>query len=244
VILFNKEVKVNLLAILHVVIQRGNTIVASLQMKLTIFSTVFVLSLTSIALADTVAVSNFAKEGFSGWESKSFKGTTDYRIVREGERTLLKASSSASASGLYRKIKLDPQLYRYLNWTWKVTGPLKNEAEKTKGGDDYSARVYVMFPGFFFWQTKAISYVWAGCLPKGESYPNPYTDKVMMIVAQSGPDKSGNWVAERHDILADYRRLFRAEPRNIGAIAIMTDTDNTGGTATAWYGEITLSNAP
>jgi hypothetical protein len=213
-------------------------------LKYLIFQLVFLLLSASIVFSDTLAVGNFAKEGLSGWESKKFKGTTDYRIVREGERTLLKADSSASASGLYRKLRRDPRQYRYLRWSWKVAGTLKNGAEKTKAGDDYSARVYVVFPGFFFWQTKAINYVWAGTQLQGDSFPSPYTDNVMMVVAQSGPEKAGILIDERRDILADYRRLFQAEPRNIGAIAVMTDTDNTGGSATAWYGEITLSTDP
>ena len=104
--------------------------------------------------------------------------------------------------------------------------------------------MYVVFPGFFFWQTKAINYVWAGRLPKEESFPNPYTRNAMMVVVESGADKAGTWVTEQRDILADYRRLFGGEPRKLGAIAIMTDTDNTGGSATAWYGDITLSSTP
>jgi hypothetical protein len=62
-----------------------------------------------------------------------------------------------------------------------------------------------------------------------------------MVAVESGPEKVGQWISEERDILADYRRLFGGEPAEIGAIAIMTDTDNTGSEATAWYGEITLS---
>jgi len=62
----------------------------------------------------------------------------------------------------------------------------------------------------------------------------------MMIAVRSGRDESGTWQSERHDIVADYRRLFGAEPPRIGAIAIMTDTDNTGATAQAWYDDIEL----
>jgi hypothetical protein len=63
----------------------------------------------------------------------------------------------------------------------------------------------------------------------------------MMLAVEAGPERTGQWLVEERDILADYRRLFGGEPREIGAIAIMTDTDNTGGEATAWYGDITLS---
>ena len=62
-----------------------------------------------------------------------------------------------------------------------------------------------------------------------------------MVAVQSGPSQAGQWLTEERDILADYRRLFGEEPGEAEAIAIMTDTDNTGERATAWYGEITLS---
>jgi len=213
-------------------------------MKLIVLSIIVFLSLTAIVQADTIAVSRFAVEGLSGWEKESFKGETEYSIVHEGGQAVAKAHSRAAASGMFKKMQIDPLKYRYLSWRWKVAGALENRAEKTKAGDDYSARVYVIFPGTFFWQTKAINYVWSGRLPKGESFPNPFTRNAMMVVVESGAEQAGTWLTEQRDILADYRRLFGAEPRQLGAIAVMTDTDNSGGEATAWYGDITLSSTP
>lgn len=213
-------------------------------MKLAVLLIVVNITMCSIACANTIEVSRFASEGLSGWDKKIFKGETEYSLVREGERTVLKAHSRAAASGLVKKVLLDPFQFRYLSWKWKVTAPLTNSAEKTKAGDDYSARVYVIFPGLFFWQTKAINYVWASRLPQGASFPNPYTGNAMMVVVESGPEKSGGWVTEQRDILADYRRLFGGEPRQVAAIAVMTDTDNTGGEALAWYGDIRISSSP
>jgi hypothetical protein len=213
-------------------------------MKLAVLLVIVTIHLTAIARADTLAVSRFATEGLAGWEKERFKGETEYSLVREGGQTVLKAHSSAAASGLIKKVRLDPLQYRYLRWKWKVAEPLGNRAEKTKAGDDYSARVYVIFPGMFFWQTKAINYVWSNRLPKEESFPNPYTGNAMMVVVESGTEKAGTWISEQRDVLADYRRLFGGEPRKLGAIAIMTDTDNTGAETTAWYGDISLSTRP
>jgi hypothetical protein len=213
-------------------------------MKLSALLIVVIVFISYIAHADTIAVSRFESDGLAGWVRKSFRGETEYSLVRDGESTVLKAHSRATASGIYRKVTIDPLQYRYLRWKWKVVEPLGNGMEKTKAGDDYSARMYVVFPGFFFWQTKAINYVWAGRLPKEESFPNPFTRNAMMVVVESGADKAGSWVNEQRDILADYRHLFGGEPRKLGAIAIMTDSDNTGGSATAWYSDITLSSTP
>lgn len=192
--------------------------------------------------AGELPVSRFAIEGLAGWESKYFEGVTDYSLVKENGRTVLKAHSKMSASGLIKKVKLDPNRFHYLRWSWKVAGIIRNGDERTKAGDDYAARVYVVFPGRFFWQTKAINYIWANRLPKGESIANAYTSNARMVAVESGPEKTGQWINEERDILADYRRLFKEEPREIGAIAIMTDTDNTGEEAIAWYGEISISS--
>jgi len=62
-----------------------------------------------------------------------------------------------------------------------------------------------------------------------------------MLAVESGPLKANIWISEMRDILADYRRLFGEEPGEVSAIAIMTDTDNTGSEATAWYGDIVLT---
>lgn len=209
------------------------------------FSVVLLLCVSiSCAHADEITVSRFATDGIKGWESKSFKGTTEYKIVQEDGRTVLKAHAKGAASGLTKKLKFSPQIYRYLKWNWKVAGTIAQGNEKTKQGDDYAARVYVVFPGRFFWQMRALNYIWANKLPKGEYVPNAFTSNAMLLAVESGPSKAGQWVTEQRDILADFRKVFGEDPPEAGAIAIMTDTDNTGAEATAWYGDITLSTKP
>ena len=193
------------------------------------------------AAAEEIAVSRFATEGLKGWESKSFKGNTEYTIVQEDGRTVLKAHAKSAASGISKKLKFNSVTHRYLKWSWKIDRIIAQGNEKTKQGDDYAARVYVVFPGRFFWQMRALNYIWANKLPKGEFVPNAFTSNAMLLAVESGPSKAGQWVTETQDILADYRRVFGEDPPEAGAIAIMTDTDNTGAEATAWYGDITLS---
>lgn len=42
------------------------------------------------------------------------------------------------------------------------------------------------------------------------------------------------------DLYADYQRLFGGEPPRIVGVAVITDTDNTGESAVAYYGDIVL----
>lgn len=190
---------------------------------------------------DELNISRFKVEGLEGWEQKSFKGFTQYHLDSEEGRVVVKATSRDAASGLFREISFDPKKYRYLRWSWKIDRTISKGDETTRAGDDYAARLYVVFAGNYFWQTKAINYIWANHLKKGSSIPNAYTSSAIMVAVESGNTMAGQWHFEERDILADYKKLFGADPGQVTAIAIMTDTDDSGGEATAWYGDITLS---
>jgi hypothetical protein len=101
----------------------------------------------------------------------------------------------------------------------------------------------VVFPRTFFWRTRAIVYVWSDKLAEGTAIRNPYTSNAFIVAAEAGQENVGKWVYEERNYYEDYRRLFGEEPPKLGAVAVMTDTDDTGGEATAWYGDIILAQA-
>ncbi|MFB6273866.1 MAG: DUF3047 domain-containing protein [Salinibacter sp.] len=187
---------------------------------------------------------------------------TRYRLVQrpvQGDTTsVVRAVSNGGAAGLGREVTFSPQRYPILSWRWKVTTVLDEGNARRKEGDDYPARIYVTFDydpsnfGFFDRvkyealqalgydeiPTRALNYIWASRVPKDTVLPNPYTDWVQMVSVESGSRKVGTWVRERRNVRADYRRAFGESPPPINGIAIMTDTDNTGESATAYYGDI------
>ncbi len=136
--------------------------------------------------ADEIPIARFATEGLKGWESQSFKGTTGYTIVQDNGQTVLKAHAKGAASGLTKKLTFNPVTYRYLKWSWKIINTIAQGNEMTRQGDDYAARVYVVFPGRFFWQMRALNYIWANKLPKGEFVPNAFTSNAILIAIESG----------------------------------------------------------
>jgi len=202
-----------------------------------------------------------------GWEALTFPRVprhTRYTVVRDGAGFVLRAESDASASGLYRPLDLDPRVHRVLSWRWKVEGVLARSDPRRKEGDDYAARVYVAFgydpAGASAWERArygalrlfygryppgmALNYVWESRLPVGTVLDNAYSARAKMVVARSGAAEAGRWVTERHDIYADYRRIVGREPPRIVGVALMTDTDDTGERAVAYYDAITLGPAP
>lgn len=173
----------------------------------------------------------------------------------------LHAKADKSASGLVYRHEGPVADLPILRWRWKIAGTLPKGDESSKRGDDYAARVYVTFkyePSRVGLATRlkyaavkalrgeypphnAIAYIWANRLPAGDSAPSPYTKRVMMVAARSGGSEAGQWRAEERSVLEDYRRLFGEDPPPYAGIAVMTDADDTGGAAEAWYADVTLS---
>jgi len=60
----------------------------------------------------------------------------------------------------------------------------------------------------------------------------------MMFVVESGAEKLNQRMSEKRNIYEDYKKAFNQEPPMISGVAIMTDTDNTGESAIAYYGDI------
>jgi hypothetical protein len=188
-----------------------------------------------------IQIGSFSESGLEGWSEKSFKGNTEYRIVEESGHNVLQAKSDGTASGLVFETEYDPNEYPILSWRWKIANTLVKGDSRTKAGDDYAARIYVIFPHWFFLKTRTLNYIWANQLPKNSSQISPYASNDMMIAVESGPDKVGQWLVVRRNLVDDYRRAFGEIPPDVGAIAIMTDTDGTGESTVAWYGDIVVS---
>jgi len=201
-----------------------------------------------------------------GWQPLIFQNIpmrTRYSIVRDGGGYVLKAHSRAAASGLYRPVDVDPRAYQTIAWRWKVENIFAKGDARRKEGDDYPARAYVAFrydpDTATLWEKTrygayklfygeyppqgVINYIWDNRLPRGTALDNAFTDRAKMIVVRSGAEDVGRWLAEERNLNEDYRRLFGQEPPRIAGVAVMTDTDNTGESAVAYYDQIILRPA-
>ncbi|NOQ63934.1 MAG: DUF3047 domain-containing protein [Methyloprofundus sp.] len=194
------------------------------------------------ASAEPVAISHFVSQSLDDWQHKSFKDYTDYRIVTQNKQSVLQAQSTAVASSLYKEVRIDLHKTPYLNWAWRVDKKPVIKDEKSKAGDDYAARIYLIVKGKWFWQTQALNYVWANHSPKNTSWENPFAgDNVMMLAVRSESDKTQHWYSEKRNVLADFKQQFGDDFQFIDAIAIMTDTDNSAGSALSYYANIYFS---
>ena len=224
-----------------------------------------------IALPDSPAIGEFSGAkpgdvlpgGWRVWTLSRFKKSTDYRLVKDGGRTVMKAEASASASGLVHDVRVDLREYPILKWRWKVDGLIAGADNSKSQTEDSPARIVIAFEGdvskldfddsIFFTRVRMLTgyampyatlmYIWENKAPKGTVIPSRHTSRVQMVVAESGSDNLGTWREESRNLYEDFKRAFGEEPPMIKSIGIMTDSDNTGEDVHAHYGDITFERA-
>lgn len=194
----------------------------------------------------------------------SIEEYTSYTLVEDQNVKVVKAESDESASGLTKKISFNPKEYPYLSWRWKVNKSIPGTDVTSKSGDDYAARIYVMFKydlkdlpeeeqsriGWYkFFNGKlpplaTLNYIWANKSAVGNIVSSPYTNRVKMVTLKNKDSALQEWHVEERNIYEDYKKAFGEEPKGVISIAIMTDTDNTSAMAETYFGDIIVSKMP
>ena len=200
------------------------------------------------------------------WEVLTFPSIerhTEYRVVPMEGRTVIQANSRAGASGLIHNLDFSPKDYPWLLWRWRVQHILEKGDVTTKQGDDCAARIYVAFEfiaeGKTLWERfrhkaaciaagkqlpgSALTYIWGNKAAPGTIIDSPYAQQSKIMVVESGNGLASQWIDEKRNIDKDYRVAFGHAPPSVMGIAIMTDTDNTRESATAYYGDIRIENS-
>ena len=196
-----------------------------------------------------------------GWQNAAvtkLREPSHYALVRDGGTTVLEGIAAGSASGLVQRLDIDPNERPMLVWRWKLIQPVDGADTTRRSGEDAPLRIMVSFDGdvqklpfnerLFFDQAKAVwgvdvpyatlEYVWGSGAAVGTVVVNSYTSRVRIVLVESGPEPSRQWVTEARDVVADFRRAFGEEPGRITAIAIYTDADATGAQSQGRYGDI------
>ena len=225
----------------------------------------------SVETGAAIEVGRFSREKAGGipdqWEPFVILPSmprTQYRLVSGNEGTALEANADRSASGLYRRIRINPKTHPIVEWRWNVEQPLPGADLRVPSREDSPARLVISFHGdinrldfqervTLRWY-KALTgqtlpyamlmYVWDGALPAGTTIPSEHTGKIQMIVVASDEGRAGQWMQFRRNVLEDYRRIFGEDPADIVAVGVMTDSDDTSQQARALYGDITFLRAP
>ena len=184
------------------------------------------------------------KTPVKGWWMISYFGIPPTRYSRAG-KGIIKAESVGSRASLYKEVREKERDLPVLSWRWKVSNVVRSAVETKKDRFDAAARVKVVFgsergskvmegaePSGF-----SIEYIWASHLPRGHIFDHPGERDCKVFVLETGERKAGEWVFEKRNLLADYKKAFGTEPRRVLAIGIQTDTDHSNEMVTAYYSD-------
>lgn len=225
-----------------------------------------------VAAAGALAVPPFSTaplgpEPAPGWRHQGLpkveRGNAFDIVADEGRRVLRVRSASSASSWIARPTgEAGPR--PVLEWQWKVARAVAGSDVTRKQGDDYAARLYVLFDlpasrlsfadRLRLQAARALSgaelpaaglcYVWGRAQPAGSTAWNPYTDRLRMIVVDSGDGFAGQWRTVRRDLRRDWDEAFGGAMPRIGAVAVGADTDNTGESVQAWFSDIHFAELP
>ena len=207
-----------------------------------------------------------AGESQPGWGRfivSPFATKSEYAMVESGPGVVLEGRADGSASGFYRRIRIDPARHPLIDWSWRVLQAPSHTDPRVPARDDSPARVIVAFHGdaarldigerFTLALYKALTgermpyaiimYSWASNAPVGTISPSIPTGKIQTIVVESGGG-IGEWRELRRNVREDYRLAFGEEPWDIVGVGVMTDASNTREKARAQYGDISFRREP
>lgn len=219
---------------------------------------------------EKIVLGDFSQQSKSispSWDTLTFASIdehTSYTLVNDQNVNVVKAESNESASGLTKVVQFNPKEYPYLSWRWKVNKAISDTDVTSKSGDDYAARIYVMFKydikdlpedeqsrvnWYKFFNgvlppLATINYIWGNKMEQGRIVSSPYTERVKMIILKNKKSLLQKWYVEERNIYEDYKKAFGEEPKDVISIAIMTDTDNTNSMAESYFGDIVVSKTP
>ncbi len=196
--------------------------------------------------------------GWRLWQLSNLKRPTQYRLVDHEGRTVVFARARGSASGLVLPVSIDLRQYPILQWRWNVPALIAGADNTQRHTEDSPVRIVIAFDGdstklplaerLFADQFRALTqqefpyallmYIWENRAPVGTVIENLHTSRIRMIVADSGAANLRTWREQRRNVYEDFKRAFGEEPPRVRSIGIMTDSDNTGADAEAYYGDI------
>ena len=199
--------------------------------------------LPQLVLAENVIVFNFTEDEFTKLKVRKVKGKTTWSLGSNEKGNFIKAEAEGKGSGLGKEVKIDLLKTPFINITWKVEKNLSGIIENSKKGHDYAARVFVIKKtGSTALSNRAINYVFSSNNNVDDYWPSPYTKKSIDYVLSTTKLGFGEWVTVKANVKEHFKKLHDLDVKELSAVAIMTDTDNSKLKAIAYYRDIYFSS--
>jgi len=202
---------------------------------------VLVVSLVSAsAQPDCRTIDDFSKakvgELPSDWKLRKDTAKDAYRVAEESGLRFLRATVKGLGVQAAKEYEWDLSAYPTLVWSWRPLEFPKGADERNSNANDSVLAVYMLVPYSRVRGPKAVKYVWSEKVPVGTRLDSNMGLTQVRVLRSGVPEKKGEWVEERVNVLEDYKKYFdvKEAPKPAG-IAVLTDSDDTNSSAQGDY---------
>jgi len=176
-----------------------------------------------------------------GWVHRSFWNTTptEYALKSIDGREALFCATDNSGSILARDADIDLAEFPILKWEWLIAQPLVSDVDEgLAAGDDHPARIFLIFEDAEA-QKFATEIIWSNqrFLPGDFKIIGAFQH----LVVNGLPENAGIWQQQEVDLQELYRTVSgQTGPARLSVIGFFCDSDNTGGTTSAYFSDVRL----
>ena len=194
------------------------------------------------------------------WKHQAFPGKRPnrYQYAWVDGRHTMSVTATSSISMLRQVVRIEPAELDRVRFSWKVPKLIDSADLNERENADSPVRVVLAFEGDrskFSARDAMLSelahaltgepmpyatlmYVWDNRAAPGTVVTSKRTSRIRKLVMESGTHKLNQWLDYERDVRADFEKAFGEAPGALVSIGIMTDTDNTESSTTAWYGPV------
>jgi len=177
------------------------------------------------------------------WQIKVNHGRPEISVCNDsgGGEPCLHLKSVKASFALERGVDVSPEETPYLTWSWKVTRLPNGGDFRRASSDDQAAQVLVLFA-----DRRIITYLWDSTAPKGAMQSSSAIPllRIYAVVCQSGAAEANRWVAENHNVAADYQRAYGKTAPHVKGLRLQINSQHTGTVAESYFGEVAFRSAP
>src|SRR5262252_10528037 len=193
-----------------------------------------------VAQPDCRTIEDFSKAKVGelppDWKLRSDSGKDVYRIAEEPSLKFLHADAKGLGVQAAKEYEWDLGAYPMLVWSWRPLEFPKGGDERESKTNDSALAVYMLVPYSRVRGPKAVKYIWSERVPVGTRLSSNAGLTQVRVLRSGAPAKKGEWVEERVNARADYKKYFDVkETPKPGGIAVLTDSDDTHSAAQGDY---------
>jgi hypothetical protein len=170
------------------------------------------------------------------WKLRKDSAKETYRVAEEAGIRFLRATAKDLGVQAAKEYEWDLGAYPMLVWSWRPLEFPKGGDERDSKTNDSALAVYMLVPYSRVRGPKAVKYIWSEKVPIGTRLDSNMGLTQVRVLRSGAPEKRGEFVEERVNVLEDYKKYFNEKetPKPAG-IAVLTDSDDTNSSAQGDY---------